>query len=88
LIFITLCRFRKKPSKEMLAEVGKLMAKATEKGSKYLSVYWTLGRYDIVATFEAPSEKAAMGCALSFSEFLSTETMVAVPNEEAMKLVE
>lgn len=87
LIFISLCRFRKKPTKEILVEMQNLIAKATEKGSKFLSIYWTLGRYDIVVTVEAPDEKAAMACALSFSEYISTETMVAVSNEEAGQLV-
>lgn len=88
MIFITLARFRKKPTKEMLDEIQKRMEKAAEQGQKFLSVYWTLGRYDIVVTYEAPDEKAAMKGALNFSEFVSTETMVAVPREEAVKLVE
>ena len=88
MIFITLCKFRRKPTKGILAEIQKLMAKTTEQGSKILSFYWTLGRYDVVVTYEAPDEKAAMKGALSFGEFASTETMVAVPGEEAMKLVE
>lgn len=87
MIFISLCRFRKKPTKEMLVKLQDLIAKATEKGSNFLSIYWTLGRYDLVVTVEAPDEKAAMACALTFSEYISTETMVAVPNEEAGQLV-
>lgn len=87
MIFISLCRFRKKPTKQGLAEIQNLIDKANKKGNKFLSLYWTLGRYDVVATVEAPDEKAAMACALSFSEHISTETMVAVPAEEARKLV-
>jgi uncharacterized protein with GYD domain len=87
LIFVSLCRFRKKPTKEMLAELQNLIAEATKKGSNFLSIYWTLGRYDMVVTVEAPDEKAAMACALTFSEYISTETMTAVSNEEAGQLI-
>lgn len=71
----------------MLDKIQKGMENAAEQGQKFLSVYWTLGRYDVVITYEAPDEKAAMKGALNFSEFVSTETLVAVPREEAMKLV-
>jgi hypothetical protein len=37
---------------------------------------------------EAPDEKAAMKVNLMVNDFVSTQTMVAVPREEAIKLVE
>ncbi len=36
---------------------------------------------------EAPDEKAAMKANIMVSDIVSTETMVAVPREEAIKLV-
>ncbi len=37
--------------------------------------------------FEAPNEKVAMQMALRRADFLDMETMVAIPAEEARKLV-
>jgi len=61
---------------------------AKKEGIKFLGFYWTLGRYDTVVIMEAPDEKTAMKANLSVSDLVSTETMVAVPIEEAIKLVE
>jgi uncharacterized protein with GYD domain len=88
LIFISLGKFRKKPTKQMTDEVGKLTKEMAEKeGIKILSFYWTLGRYDTVVIMEAADEKAAMKMNLRVSDFVSTQTMVAIPREEAIKLV-
>ncbi len=89
MIFVSLGKFRTKPTKAMTDEVTKLTADmAAKEGIKILSFYWTLGRYDTVVTMDAPDEKAAMKMNLMVSEFVSTQTMVAVPREEAVKLVE
>lgn len=82
--FITLVKFKKK---DFVAENLKMIEEETKKGIKYLSINWTLGRYDAVAMFEAPDEKEAMRMALRRADFLDMETMVAVPAEEARKLV-
>jgi len=52
-----------------------------------MRVYWTLGRYDAINIMEAPTEKDAMKILLSFQHLVDTETMVAVPREEAIKLL-
>jgi uncharacterized protein with GYD domain len=54
---------------------------------KILGFYWTLGRYDTVMIFEAPNEKIAMEMSINAADVVSTETMVAVPREEAIKLL-
>jgi len=87
-IFITLSRFKGKPTKESLAQAAKLFEQAEKQGAKFLGMYWTLGRYDSVVIVEGPDEKAAMRTALRFADLVSTETLVAVPREEAAKLVE
>jgi len=61
---------------------------AQKEGIKILSFYWTLGRYDTVVTMEAANEKAAMKMNMMVSDFVSTQTMVGIPREEAIKLVE
>ncbi len=88
MIFITLTRFRKKPTKQMVAESGKLLEQLVKEGGKVLGLYWTLGRYDSVVILEAKDEKAAMKALLRWGNMLSSETLVAVTREEAIKLLE
>jgi len=88
MIFISLNRFRKKPSKESVAESSKIIERATKEGIKILGFYWTLGRFDTVLIFEAPDEKAGMKFAMRAGDIVSTETLVAVKREEATKLLE
>jgi uncharacterized protein with GYD domain len=89
MIFITLARFKKKPTKAMIAETSKLMEQGQkETGGKILGLYWTLGRYDVVLITEGKDEKIAMKNRIRFGDILSQETLVGVPREEAIKLVE
>ena len=90
MITITLARFRRKPTKEWVAQLSKhfeQMAKAKE-GPKVLGMYWTLGRYDTVLIMEGKDEKEAMRGLLQWGDMFSTETLVALRREEAIKLVE
>ena len=52
-----------------------------------LNWYWTLGRYDAVVVFEALSEKEAMKMSIEISDWVKTETLVAIPRAEAVKLL-
>ncbi len=88
MIFISLNKLRKKPTKEVIAETNKVTQAMAEKGVKIIGFYWTLGRYDTVLIMEAPDEITALKNNLMASDFVSTETMVAIPREEAIKLVE
>jgi len=88
MIFITLSRFRRKPTKQMIAESSKLFEQVVKEGVKILGFYWTLGRYDSVLITEGPDEKACMKAALRWGDIASTETLVAVPREEAVKLLD
>jgi uncharacterized protein with GYD domain len=91
MIFITLQKFRKKATKEFLAQNTKVMEEAKKQGVKVLGLYWTLSRYDVIAIWEAPDKgaiQAAMKTAIGAGDVLSSETLVALPREEAVKLVE
>ena len=88
MIFITLGKFRKKPTKEATAEVSGLMKGMTKEGIKFLSFYWILGRYDTVVIMEAPDERTVIKANMKVSDIVSTETMIAVTREEAHKLIE
>jgi len=85
---VVLIKFRKKPTKEVIAQNVKWLETGEKEGVKNLSLYWTLGRYDAVAIVEAPNEKAVMKQLMRMSENISTETLVAIPAEEARKLAE
>ena len=88
MIFITLSRWRRKPTKEMVAQSSKLFEQMAKEGGKIIGVYWTLGRYDTVVIVEGPDEKTAMSALMRWGDMLSTETLVAVSREEARKLIE
>jgi uncharacterized protein with GYD domain len=72
----------------MVAQGSKLIEQTVKEGSKIIGMYWTLGRYDCIVIMEGTDEKAAMRSLLRWGELLSTETLVAVSREEAIKLVE
>lgn len=87
MIFINLGKMKKKPDKEGVGDATKIVEELKKKGIKVLSWYWTLGRYDTVFIFEAASEKEALKLSIDISEFVSTETLVAIPRQEAVKLL-
>jgi uncharacterized protein with GYD domain len=87
LIFIMLAKDKEKPTKEITAQGTKILGELKKKGIKILGFYWTLGRYDDVIIFEAPTEKDAMKLAFDVKEYVNTETLVAIPREEGLKLI-
>ena len=86
--FAVLIKFRKKPTKDVIAQNVKLLEMGAKEGVKSHGLFWTLGRYDAVGIFEAPNEKAAMKHSIRMGDNVSTETLVAIPAEEARKLAE
>lgn len=86
MIFITLFNLKQAPKNESVDQATKKLENLENQGIK-MNVYWTLGRYDGVVITETPSEKEAMKAILSFQNVVDTETMVAVPREEAIKLI-
>ena len=53
-------------------------------GASMTQIYWTLGRYDLVAVIEAPDDKSATAFALSIGAAgnIRTETLRAFSKEE------
>jgi uncharacterized protein with GYD domain len=49
--------------------------------------FWTLGRYDAILIIEASTEKDAMKMMIPWQDTIITETLTAVPREEAIKLL-
>jgi uncharacterized protein with GYD domain len=91
MIFITLGKFRKKPSKEGIGATDKLSSEAQKRGVKLVGSYWTLGRYDSVFIWDGPDEGAVqsmMKSCLAIEDYVATETLVGLRREEALKLLD
>ena len=86
MIFITLVKLKQAPKKKDIDQGAKRIEALEKQGIK-MKIYWTLGRYDAVTIIEAPTEKDAMKTLLLWQDDVATETMVAVPREEAIKLL-
>jgi uncharacterized protein with GYD domain len=78
---------RKKPGKELADQATKVIDELKTKGIKIIGWYWTLGRYDTAVIFEAANEKEALKTSLAVADFVASETLVAIPREEAIKLL-
>ena len=82
-------KWKQAPTKEMLPRMDqftKTLEELDKQGIK-VRIYWTLGHYDAVSIIEAPTERDAMKVLLPLQDVVATETMVAVPREEALKLL-
>jgi uncharacterized protein with GYD domain len=64
LIFVSLGKFRRKPSAETSAATNKMLEDLKKMGIRVTGFYWTLGRYDTVLIFEALNEKEAIKLSL------------------------
>jgi len=87
MIFITLWRFRQKATKDMLAVSVKLAEQLSKEGIEIKCNYWTLGKCDLVTIVEAKDEMVFMNALLRYGDIFSTETLVALSREDAIKLV-
>lgn len=53
-----------------------------------LALCWALSRYDGALITEGKEKKAIMKMNIRFGDVVSQETLIRVPREEAIKLVE
>ena len=86
MIFITLWNFRQKATKEMLAESVKL-AEQLPKVIEIIGNFWTLGKCDLVTIAEGKDETTFMKALLRYGDIFSTETLVALSRDDAIKLI-
>lgn len=86
--FVTLTKWKQAPAKNrsVIEEFTKKLEDLEKQGIK-VRIYWTLGRYDAVSIIEAPSEKDVMKMLLPFQDVVDSETLVAIPRAEAIRLV-
>ena len=88
MFFVTLVKLRRSLSKADLERVNAGLKAGEKFGAKVLGMYFTLGRYDVVLLSECPDEKAHMKISMQFGDLASSESMVAVPADEAEKLIQ
>ncbi|NIP62497.1 MAG: GYD domain-containing protein [Nitrosopumilaceae archaeon] len=85
MLFISMIKF-KKQAKDVIP-VGKQIMQNLPQGVKIIGSYWTLGKFDAVWIYEAPSEKEAMKIGVMAGDVMRFQTMTAVSREEAMNLL-
>jgi uncharacterized protein with GYD domain len=85
LFFIVLAKIRGEITSEFTKATQKAL-KTPPPGLKIHNVYWTLGQYDFVIIYEAPSEKEAIKMGATWAKYCETQTMVAMPQEVAEKM--
>jgi uncharacterized protein with GYD domain len=75
-----------KDSPKRLKDGGKVMESL---GAKLKKFYYTMGRYDWVAIFEAPDENAMTLALLTIGSLgnVSTETLTAIPADKAAEII-
>ena len=72
----------------MLAESVNLAEELLKEGIEIKCNYWTLGRCDLVTIAEAKDEMTFMNALLRYGDIFSTESLVALSREDAIKLVQ
>jgi len=87
-IFVSLAKWRKKPTREMISEMDHNWELLKKDGGNLLQAYWTFGRYDAVVILEAPNEKVALKALMRGGDHLNIETLLAIPRGEAVRLLE
>ena len=62
---------------------------ARKMGIDTKSIYWTVGQYDVVATFEAPNDEAmtALALALASQGNVRTQTLRAFSKDEVAGII-
>ena len=79
----------RKNIKQTVERVRQVRAQNEQRGFKTIGVYWTQGRYDLVAVVEAPSEEAMMAGLLNVAGAgnVVSETLRAFDENEMEKIV-
>jgi len=81
--FITLIKFRRRPTKDEVENTPKRVEAA---GVKVSAAYWCLGRFDAVVISEAPNAETVMKAFSNMMDSASSETLVAIPRAEAIRV--
>ena len=90
--YVILYRFTAQGLKDVkrTVERGEEARKQNEaRGFKFIGMYWTQGRYDLVTIVDAPSEEAAMASMLNIAALgnVSSESLRAFTAEEMQNMM-
>lgn len=83
--FILLGRFRRRLTKADTEKTDEIIKANSQ--VKVISIDWVLGRYDGVMVAEAPDEETWLKFVEPLSEYITSETLVAIPREKALKIL-
>jgi uncharacterized protein with GYD domain len=81
--YIFLMKFREKPTKDALEKLREIRDSL---GTSGRGLYVTMGGYDVVWHIEAEDNKKALETTMRFSDLAFTETMPAIPLDEAIQM--
>jgi uncharacterized protein with GYD domain len=84
--FILLVNFRRRITKSDTKKTNAIVAENPD--VKVISIDWTLGRYDAILIAEVPDEVTWLKFVQPLSEYVHTETLVAIPREEAVIILD
>ncbi len=78
-----------KNSKDTVRRAREFRSDVERRGGKVLSIYWTLGRYDLVTVTEFPDEQTAMAQLLALGSIgnIRTETLQAFADSEVEAII-
>jgi len=90
--YVVLYRFTdqgRKSVKDTVKRAAEVRKRNEERGFKILGQYWTMGRYDLVAVVDAPSDEAVMAGLLGIAEAsnVSSETLHAFTEKEMEQIL-
>jgi uncharacterized protein with GYD domain len=88
LFFVILGKWKEKMGKATVEQANALIKKMTDEGIRFVGQYWTLGSYDFVSIVEVKDEETQMKAMMQWSNLISTESLAAIPRQEAIKLVQ
>ena len=76
--------------KDTIKRAEAFKAAIEKAGGKFISEYYTLGRYDIVTTVEAPNDEAIASVLVATGSLgnVRSETLKAFSMDEAAKVIE
>jgi uncharacterized protein with GYD domain len=84
--FILLAKFRRRLTQVDTNKTDEII-KANPQ-VKVISMDWVLGRYDGVVIAEAPNEDAWLKFVEPLGDYVTTETLVAIPRDKVLKIIE
>jgi len=92
MLYVVLYRFTdqgRKKVKDTVKRAEEVRKQNEARGFKVIGIYWTQGRYDLVAVMDAPSEEAMVAGLFNIAEAgnVSSESLRAFTAEEMQRIL-